>query len=50
MTGFPLDNAYITAENNLAVSDEQAIRQVILDRTESRSIHEKKIRSTIFCR
>jgi ketosteroid isomerase-like protein len=29
MTGFPLDNAYITAENNLAVSDEQAIRQVI---------------------
>jgi ketosteroid isomerase-like protein len=25
----PLDNAYITAENNLAVTDEQAIRQVI---------------------
>jgi hypothetical protein len=29
MTGFPLDRAYITAENNLAVTDEQAIRQVI---------------------
>jgi uncharacterized protein (TIGR02246 family) len=29
MTIFPLDLAYITAENNLTVSDEQAIRQVI---------------------
>jgi ketosteroid isomerase-like protein len=29
MTGFSLDTAYITAENNLAVSDEQVIRQVI---------------------
>ena len=25
----PLDNAYITAENNLDVRDEQAIRQII---------------------
>jgi hypothetical protein len=25
----PLDTAYITAENNVAVADEQAIRQVI---------------------
>jgi hypothetical protein len=25
MTGFQLENAYITAENNLAVTDEQAI-------------------------
>jgi uncharacterized protein (TIGR02246 family) len=29
MTSFPLDNAYITAENNIDVRDEQAIRQVI---------------------
>jgi ketosteroid isomerase-like protein len=29
MTSFPSDNAYITAEHNLAVPDEQAIRQVI---------------------
>jgi DNA-binding GntR family transcriptional regulator len=25
----PLDTAYITAENNLAASDEQAIRQIV---------------------